>query len=70
MCNDDRMRRRLLVLLALGSAILAGAAAIPAPASASGKTGVYKDSCGNNHVWVLGRDLTPIENVWCGPPPE
>lgn len=64
------MRRRLAFVLAFSALMLAGAAAVPAPASAEGKTGVYKDSCGNSHVWVLGRDLTPIENVWCGPPPE
>lgn len=61
------MRRRLLLIFAFASLIVAGAAA--SPASATGKTGVYKDSCGNSHVWVLGRDLTPIDNVWCGPPP-
>lgn len=55
------MRRRLIVLSALVSLLLGGVALSAAPSSAAalGKTGVYKDACGMNHVWVNGQDLGP-----------
>jgi hypothetical protein len=60
------MRRRLVLLFAFAACVLGLAA--PANAAASvGKTGLYKDGCGNTHVWVNGRDLGPQYFV-CFPP--
>lgn len=63
------MRRRLILLftsvaLALGAA---GAVAPAHAATAVGKTGLYKDGCGNTHIWVNGQDLGPQYFV-CIPP--
>jgi hypothetical protein len=55
------MRRRLILLLAFAASVL-GATAVTTPAHAAtglGKTGLYKDACGNTHIWVNGQDLGP-----------
>jgi len=61
--------RRLIVLLGFLAAITGASFAASAPASAAaiGKTGLYKDGCGNTHVWVNGQDLGP-QYVVCMPP--
>jgi hypothetical protein len=60
------MRRRLILLFAFAASVLAVTA--PAHASAGvGKTGLYKDGCGNTHIWVNGQDLGPQYFV-CFPP--
>ena len=64
------MRRRLILLFALAGALFGSAGLLASPASAAtglGKTGVYKDACGNNHVWVNGADLGP-QYLVCIPP--
>lgn len=63
------MRRRLILLFAFAVSVL-GATAVTAPvhaASGVGKTGLYKDSCGNTHIWVNGQDLGP-QYLVCMPP--
>jgi len=61
--------RRLIVLLGSLAAIasVSLAAAAPSSAAAIGKTGLYKDSCGNTHIWVNGNDLGP-QYLVCMPP--
>jgi hypothetical protein len=59
----------LILLCAFVTALVGGVGATgPAhAASVVGKTGLYKDSCGNTHVWVNGQDLGP-EYFVCIPP--
>ncbi|MBA2609400.1 MAG: hypothetical protein H0U92_10700 [Actinobacteria bacterium] len=63
------MRKRLILLFAFAAALLGAATVTPTPASAAaiGKTGLYKDGCGNTHVWLNGQDLGP-QYVVCIPP--
>ncbi len=64
------VRKRLILLFAFAAALLGAASATPSPASAAqtiGKTGLYKDGCGNTHVWVNGQDLGP-QYLVCIPP--
>ena len=64
------MRRRFVFVFAIAASMLGIAAAFVPSAHAAtgvGKTGVYKDACGNNHVWVNGKDLGP-EYFVCIPP--
>jgi hypothetical protein len=58
--------RRLLVVLSFLAMFVAGTASASASAGV-GKTGLYKDGCGNTHVWVNGNDLGPQYFV-CIPP--
>ncbi len=61
------MGKRLLLVLAFAAAV-GGVAATPASAAqAVGKTGLYKDGCGNTHIWVNGQDLGP-QYLVCMPP--
>jgi hypothetical protein len=64
------MRRRLIALSAFVLVLAGGAAASAAPANAAagvGKTGLYKDGCGNTQIWVNGENLGPYYLV-CMPP--
>jgi hypothetical protein len=62
------MRRRLILLFSFAVALL-GATALSSSANAAavGKTGVYKDGCGNSQIWVNGQNLGPYYLV-CMPP--
>lgn len=56
------MRKRVVLVLGFAAALMGIAGISAGQASAAqtiGKTGVYKDACGMNHVWVNGQDLGP-----------
>jgi hypothetical protein len=62
------MRRRLILLLALALAGVAGSSLTPAHAATGiGKTGLYDDGCGHKQLWVNGQNLGP-EYFVCIPP--
>ncbi len=62
------MRRLLILVFALAAFVVT--AATPASAAAIGKTGLYKDGCGNTHVWLNGQDLGPQYLVCMPPSPD
>ncbi len=63
------MRKRLILLFAFAAALLGAATVTSTAASAAaiGKTGLYKDGCGNTHIWLNSQDLGP-QYVVCYPP--
>ena len=64
------MGKRLLLVLAFAASLLGTAIVTAAPAPAAqviGKTGVYKDACGNSQIWVNGQNLGPHYLI-CMPP--
>lgn len=64
------MRKRVVLVLGFAAALmgLAGMSAGHASAAQTiGKTGVYKDACGYNQIWVNGQNLGPHYLV-CIPP--
>jgi hypothetical protein len=66
--QNERMRRRITIVLAAALALAGLASAVPAQAEAP--VAVKKDSCGNTNVYVMGRPVFHYNNVWCPPPPE
>jgi hypothetical protein len=62
--------RRLILLFTLAASMFAAASFTPAHAAAVGKTGLYKDGCGNTHIWVNGQDLGPQYFVCMPPSPD
>jgi hypothetical protein len=61
------MGKRLLLVLAFVAGLAAASTNPASAAQAVGKTGLYKDGCGNTHVWVNGQDLGP-QYLVCMPP--
>jgi hypothetical protein len=61
------MGKRLLLVLAFVAGLAAASTNPASAAQAVGKTGVYKDGCGNSQIWVNGQNLGPYYLV-CMPP--
>lgn len=64
------MRKRVVLVLGFAAALLGMAGLTAGSATAAqavGKTGVYKDACGNSQIWVNGQNLGPHYLV-CMPP--